>query len=613
MIFGQPQYLPFLLAAVLPILIHLIARRFRKVEPLPTLRFLEEAVRMAEGRRRLRDLILLVLRTLAILFIMAALCRPYVKTTVALPVAPSAAALVLDNTVSMSATTGTESWWDLARDWCRKFLEAWSGEVTVLSADTAWNPVMPFTKDDQVAWKAVESLSFSKKAHHLTLALQAADRVLSRHRAVFRLIVLVTDGQSEPIRSQGLPVLSHPVAVVIVRNEDVPANVRVEGTVLSPMDPGRLPVAVAVLRNMSGRSVKGEVLVRVADREAYRRSVHLRPSSQHRMRVVIPKGLAYIRTSSGTNGLIQWRPDRNLDVLAADDAVPFQFRPQFFLKIGVDLADGKERTLLTLRATGLKVVDRVGNNLSAFDAVVTSPPKDEGKALRLANWVAEGRGAVVFVESDLSPLWKILNLKIRRSEGPSRRVNFVDEDWSPLRGLALALRMVWVRSFWTVTSSVPIRDAKATIKGGFPLILEHRYGAGRFLFVFTSLAGRESNLAYTSVFLPLIHRLSVYAAYNGFVLERQSAFSGLPGAIPEAESEMRLSSLPSVERTLAEQGSLVLLAQRENRLHLLRPPWKDLSSVLLLVGAFLVAVEGFVGALLWRAVRQGPTRLFSSA
>jgi hypothetical protein len=64
------------IAAGLPVAIHLLTRPRPLRMPLATFRFVREAIRERRARHRLRDAILLTLRTLAILLLAFAVSRP---------------------------------------------------------------------------------------------------------------------------------------------------------------------------------------------------------------------------------------------------------------------------------------------------------------------------------------------------------------------------------------------------------------------------------------------------------------------------------------------------------------------------------------------------------
>ncbi|MBW3541206.1 MAG: BatA domain-containing protein [Planctomycetes bacterium] len=69
-----------MVAAGLPLAIHLLTRPRPVRMPLSTLRFVREAIRQRRARHRLRDMLVLALRTLAVLLLAGAVARPLVGT-----------------------------------------------------------------------------------------------------------------------------------------------------------------------------------------------------------------------------------------------------------------------------------------------------------------------------------------------------------------------------------------------------------------------------------------------------------------------------------------------------------------------------------------------------
>jgi len=103
MIFLNPLFLVGLGAAAIPIIIHLLnLRKVRTIE-FSTISFLKELQRTQIRRVKLRQLILLILRTLLIIFIVLAFSRPAIQTGggVIGGDANTTAAILLDNSVSM--------------------------------------------------------------------------------------------------------------------------------------------------------------------------------------------------------------------------------------------------------------------------------------------------------------------------------------------------------------------------------------------------------------------------------------------------------------------------------------------------------------------------------
>jgi len=72
----NPLFLSLLPLAALPVLFHLFFRLKRQPRPFPTLMFFHRLDPKLNARRRLREWLILFLRTLLILFLLLALARP---------------------------------------------------------------------------------------------------------------------------------------------------------------------------------------------------------------------------------------------------------------------------------------------------------------------------------------------------------------------------------------------------------------------------------------------------------------------------------------------------------------------------------------------------------
>src|SRR5210317_1652669 len=77
----NPLMLLGVLGLALPILAHMLNRYQVKYTDWAAMRFLNRSVRVRSRQLRLRDIILLILRCLAMLLIVFALARPAVKTS----------------------------------------------------------------------------------------------------------------------------------------------------------------------------------------------------------------------------------------------------------------------------------------------------------------------------------------------------------------------------------------------------------------------------------------------------------------------------------------------------------------------------------------------------
>ena len=108
--FLNAYLLPLLALSALPIIIHLLTRHRVKVQKFSDLRFLEEIHKRQMRRMRLRQLLLLVLRTLIILFIIASFTRPALRGVDFGGLGAheqTAVAILVDNSYSTGAIRGS--------------------------------------------------------------------------------------------------------------------------------------------------------------------------------------------------------------------------------------------------------------------------------------------------------------------------------------------------------------------------------------------------------------------------------------------------------------------------------------------------------------------------
>src|SRR5688572_17810186 len=99
--FLAPAFLLLAAAAAIPLLVHLLRRRMDQRVDFPAARYLARAERENSRKLRLRNLLLMMLRVLAVLLVAAAAARP-VGRLAGTGHAPTAVALVLDNSLSTS-------------------------------------------------------------------------------------------------------------------------------------------------------------------------------------------------------------------------------------------------------------------------------------------------------------------------------------------------------------------------------------------------------------------------------------------------------------------------------------------------------------------------------
>ena len=116
MSFLNPLYLFAALAALVPLLIHLLHRQRARIEAFPSLEFLRRMMRKKSRRFRLKQILLLITRILILLLIALALARPTVTGgRVVRGHLPTTAVIILDDSYSMLRRGDGLTLFDLAR------------------------------------------------------------------------------------------------------------------------------------------------------------------------------------------------------------------------------------------------------------------------------------------------------------------------------------------------------------------------------------------------------------------------------------------------------------------------------------------------------------------
>lgn len=145
--FHNPTFLWALFALAIPLLIHLFHFRRYKTLVFPNVRFLREVKQERNNIRNLKRWLLLATRMLALLFLVAAFARPYLKGEEASERGRNAVSIFLDNSFSMSLEHKGVPLLEWGRDRAREVVEAYSeeDEFQILTNDM---------KVEELRWKS---------------------------------------------------------------------------------------------------------------------------------------------------------------------------------------------------------------------------------------------------------------------------------------------------------------------------------------------------------------------------------------------------------------------------------------------------------------------------
>ncbi len=211
--FGNPALLWGLLAAAIPLAIHLFFRRRPRPTPFPAIDFLLRARKETQRRLRLKKLLLFTARTLLLAAVAAALARPHARQAAgAAPIAvgPRATAIVLDASASMRYRLEGRPLFERALADAREALAGLSPEDPATAVICGAAPAKPEAPSfDRAAVRRVLDRAAPGGGHaDLTACVQAAAQALSASKAqegMAKRIIVATDLTASAWRLDAAP------------------------------------------------------------------------------------------------------------------------------------------------------------------------------------------------------------------------------------------------------------------------------------------------------------------------------------------------------------------------------------------------------------------------
>ena len=208
MIFLNPAVLFGLLAASIPVLIHLLNLRKLKRVDFSTLAFLKELQKNKIRKIKLKQWLLMALRMGIILFLVTAFARPTLKGTAiggTASAAKTTAVFILDNTPSMSVVDSKGSYFNQAKAAVNELLDQLQegdDAALILVGDSGEEKIK--TTNDLVRFrKEVNDAKISDESGYLNSAIVKAAEILGNSDNFNKEIYILSDFQSGRLFKQG--------------------------------------------------------------------------------------------------------------------------------------------------------------------------------------------------------------------------------------------------------------------------------------------------------------------------------------------------------------------------------------------------------------------------
>ncbi len=605
--FLQPTFLWAGLAAAIPLILHVLARRRAVRIRFPTIRFLRLAQHRSSRRLRMENVLLWLLRTLLMALLALAFALPVVRSTgvAALGTSRRDVAIVWDVSASMTYESGGRSVWADSRAAVLDILAglAEGDRAVVVLAGERPEPLVARPNAD-LTWVAhlVREQRPFPTGSSLMPALQVAVEALKESGMREREYYIITDGQSRAWEG-----FSGATTQRAGASEWDPSALNEQGSLMVALLGAEKPANTAPVDAqlqpgllLSGQSA--QLAVRILRSDPHDETlVALEVDGAEIAHQIVPAGAAAGETvfalpplEAGRHAIVIRTPP---DPLLADDAVHLLVHVRDRVPV---VCVGEANELLFVRRAL-----QPGGRDAGIDVRTVSPTAWDGAALERALAVflvnalplsgpalvdleryLRGGGVVAIFPGDRASPADYANLpwlpappraieEIRPGHGRRtlRLLAPSDPLFDDLRLPPGVVPTLAVRRWLSIGDLATGAEALIAMEAGAPFLLARPFESGRVL-LFTVGADRNwSSLPLTPIFLPLLHQI----ARHGARLAREPLF-----VVAQRHLELPLFGSAMPDRLIAGDGTARALrtVRREDREVALieDAPWPGLYS-----------------------------------
>ena len=594
MTFLNPFLLLGLAAAAIPLIIHLFNfRRPRKIN-FSSLEFLKELQKSTMQRVRIKQLLLLLLRTLAIACLVLAFARPTLTSNMVGSLgaqASSSIAIILDNSRSMQMRDAQGAYYDQAKEAVNAlinqtktgdeiFLLPVSKDVRALSSDGAYT--MP-----HLAREAVQDLSISSYPGSITDSWVRAMQVLAEAKNLNKEIYIISDFQRSALKDTTLSEGSESYRTYLlpVGDREHP-NVAVTGVeVMSRIIEVGQPIRMEATLVHYGEDVISEYVASVflAGERVAQATVELEPG--------IPTTASFTVTPQERgwlSGVVQIEED----AFASDNVRHFTLNVPEQRRLLIVTGEGQESAFVELALSASLTRGRVGfeletidekdlsvKRLGTYNTIILVGPRDlsSGEVASLGEYVEEGGGVLLFPSESASAVdYNALFSELGAGEFSGFSGNWLErtsvasfgrvELEHPLfegvfeqqTGFREQINVENPSLYYTMNYTPGTGDEQTLIQLStrFPFLQEIRHGQGSVFVLAVAPDTRWSDLPQRGLFIPLLYRCMYYLSSTETVSGEQ-LIVGVP-------SDLRITGITETDRLklVAPDGEEIVPEQR---------------------------------------------------
>jgi hypothetical protein len=535
-----------LLAGAIPLLIHLLTRQKLKKVSFSSVSFLRLLQTQKMRRVRLKEILLLILRTLIVLLIVLAFARPALKGPLSTGVgahAKTTVAILLDNSLSMGLETPRGSVFQQAKDKALgvvNLLKEGDEAYLILFSDTPTVITPQATHNFSGLRRLLDEAQLSNRPTDLHKALLATYDLLEGSQNLNKEIYLLTDMQRsawEALREDSLRVGAGARLYLLSVTRDAHwSNLSLNSVDYSDQlpeagKPLRLAAKISNLAHQASENAMVELYLDGARRA--QRSLQLAPRETQGVSfttVVAEPGIhtGYVEVTdhqltSDNRRFFTLNVPRQIRVLTVGDDP----RASFYLQTALR---PDQETSEVIIPTAIPVYDLRHHNLDQVDVVLLAdvPELDGDQLSKLDRFVRQGGGLLILLGGGINHhfyndrlLKRVCPVTIQEALGsPTQRGSYltidqVDYDHPVFQVFRRTEQEEFPSPRFYMTYDVAPGEGTtvlASFNNGSPALVESKTGRGRVLFFATAVDPDWTDMPVRGAFIPLVHRSVHYLA-----------------------------------------------------------------------------------------------------
>ena len=622
MTFLNPVVLIGLAAAAIPIILHLLnLRKLRTIE-FSTLRFLKELQQTKIRRLKLRQIILLIIRTLIIIFIVLAFARPTIKGTLFGSIgshARSTAVIILDNTFSMSVNDEHGERFKQAKDAAlniTQLLEEDDEAFFIRLSELPVAVINPATHDIGLLRKIISESQISPIHRNLENALRLSAELLAQSVNANKEIYIISDRQQTAFpnptgKNDSLPSFTTQTQLFFVPIGSTPVpNASIDSlSIISTIIENNKPVSVFVsVRNWSSNPLRNYVISAYLDgKNSAQSSIDIEPWTSHPLEIIVtPQKTGFVRgyleLEDDAVELDNRRyftlsiPERtNIAILGRSD------KDSRFIRSALEARSRRNGSLLTIQDI---TPDKFRfSDLNTVDVIISLniPSFQESDCDRLKDFVERGNGLIIFPGPDIDinnynrellsklqiPQVEIITGSVLQPANLSFSLYDFDhplfETIFEKQRSGKTANIPGIESPSIQTALARKADKKSrtiiTLNNGLPALTEHTLGYGKVLFFSIPASTEWSDFPIKGIFAPIMYRSVIYAspkeALNTSVITGDEITLHVPARIKGTTAAREINPAPyklvapdSVEEIISRSGTDTATGRPDRRIFL---------------------------------------------